>query len=586
MQGLNFDSFKATEGNRAALEACRAVATLDRSEAGVIVLVGGKGAGKTHLLWSIVNAVRAGSLRMGLALIMAHEFPVKVRNLVDDPGPIQGGKRAVLLVDGLDSFRDNADELEAVVRVFLENGHNAVLTTPQPLETLDRLSDGFKALLAEGDVMSLASETSEGLDAPVLVEAPRASPPLPEDDGGDEEKRNARRQETNALKAKLEIALAEQERLKELAEHPKAIEAVKAQNAETMHALGQQLSEARSENQGLMARLEEAQGEIRSVEERLEDFESEASSAMAEQARLQGMLGAKAGIEESLEAAVAGRDAALEKQQALEAEAERLLGRVEAWQAERSGAEAAAQAAAERLQEDMEAKEALLASTEEVDRLHQELSEANAQLAGLHAVIVEKQKEFDLALGRATEEKEQYEQELGMLGDEHSQVRAALDKSQGILGGTELELEKARRQHGFLTAEMDALRQEAASQVASATIQAGEMERRIGALESALDILRESGRAASVDIRKRSKYLGQTARDLIALSARLASIKDIRVASSETPVADNRQITLFDALPSSGKDASLPETGLDQHAGLREAVEQALFREDDSSAER
>ena len=54
-----------------------------------VLLLGDDGCGKTHLLYSVVNQIRSGSARTGLAYVTAREFPDKVRGLIKDPTPVQ-----------------------------------------------------------------------------------------------------------------------------------------------------------------------------------------------------------------------------------------------------------------------------------------------------------------------------------------------------------------------------------------------------------------------------------------------------------------------------------------------------------------
>ena len=165
MNGLTFAGFVADENNQAAYDICRKVAALKGDKGKVITLVGEKGTGKSHLLWAIVNEFREKQARVGVALIRASDFPQKVRNLVDNPAPIQKNRAAVLLVDELELFKEDAAELEAVVRTFLDNGHVVVLASRIHPSALSAYSGKFKSQLSSGSIVGLQSAgiaSSEG----------------------------------------------------------------------------------------------------------------------------------------------------------------------------------------------------------------------------------------------------------------------------------------------------------------------------------------------------------------------------------------------------------------------------------------
>ena len=71
MKGFRFETFDVTPENREAYNVCRAVAKQQYAGPYPVVLLGGEGVGKTHLLWSIVKEVRSSQVKTGLALVMA-----------------------------------------------------------------------------------------------------------------------------------------------------------------------------------------------------------------------------------------------------------------------------------------------------------------------------------------------------------------------------------------------------------------------------------------------------------------------------------------------------------------------------------
>jgi hypothetical protein len=164
MKGMTFANFVADENNQAAFDICRKVASLKGDAAKPITLVGEKGTGKSHLLWAIVNDFREHQARVGVALVSASEFPQKVRNLVNNPAPIQKNRAAALLVDELELFKENAPELEAVVRTFLDNGHMVVLASRIHPSALSGYSGKFKALLSSGSIVGMQATGATSAD--------------------------------------------------------------------------------------------------------------------------------------------------------------------------------------------------------------------------------------------------------------------------------------------------------------------------------------------------------------------------------------------------------------------------------------
>lgn len=161
MKRFNFGTFLVDDSNRRAFQICQDIAELRPVSPNPVILLGDKGCGKTHLLYSIVNRIRAGTTRTGLAYVKANDFPDQVRQLIDDPGPVEKAQSAVLLVDQLDQFEDLIDELEAVVRIFLDHNHYVVLATNVNPGRLKHLSNGFRQIIESGQVVEIVPRGSE-----------------------------------------------------------------------------------------------------------------------------------------------------------------------------------------------------------------------------------------------------------------------------------------------------------------------------------------------------------------------------------------------------------------------------------------
>ena len=620
MQDLNFKSFRVHDGNRNAFEACEAVATLQHPDPQPILLVGGKEAGKTHLLWAIVNHIRASKMRVGLALIMAHEFPEKVRSLVRDPSPIQGGKRAILLVDGLELFKENGDDLEAVVRTFIDNGHNVVLATTSPPADLSELGKGFALLLESGESLDLLpSEQQEDNGNTLTTTSTGERDPdfavrlLENERDRYKEELEKQSAEAHDLKAKFELAIAEQSRMNVLLADASRVDAMQEQHSNTIESLSEQLSAERSQTQTLREQLTDSTNTVESLNKKLDDAEGEEDAALAEQARLQGKLGSLSEVQQDFEqlnqehdattqehdAATQERDAAIEERDAATRDNRQLIEQVEAL-LQKIGTE---QAGLTRENEAMHTKlgqlldsitenDCILRPADDFIELEQELAKTNDALQSLQKSIDTVRQEHNAKSAEWEADQNKLGSDLEESETERIRLKANLDEAQAMLGNVEFELEKSRRHDALLLAEMDALRNEAAAQVASANIQAGEMEHRIAGLESALDILRETGKAASRDVERKNKNLSEVAKELIALSSRLAILKDSAADSDDELDTDKDQGVLFPPTDFEALPRILPKTKTDRinvapeisanDKSLRKSVEKALFAEGDT----
>ncbi|MEK7795384.1 MAG: DnaA/Hda family protein, partial [Candidatus Hydrogenedentota bacterium] len=129
MSRYTFDKFRSSARSAEALEVCRALAGGSYSGPRVVTFLGDTGSGKTHLLYAIVNEVRARSASIGIAYITAKDFPKEVLALIRDPRPLQRAKKAILLIDHLDQFTERLEELDAVAGLFLDNGHTVAVAT-------------------------------------------------------------------------------------------------------------------------------------------------------------------------------------------------------------------------------------------------------------------------------------------------------------------------------------------------------------------------------------------------------------------------------------------------------------------------
>ncbi len=156
MNRFGFNVYIVDDANSDAFGACRGVARLQTEKPQPIILVGDHGCGKTHLLHAIVDEVRASSAHTGIAYVSPRNLPDKIRNLVEDPTPVDRAEKAILLVDDLDRFDDDLDLLGEVVRIFLENDHHVVFASRIRPHLLDTVPPELQAALEKARVVEIA----------------------------------------------------------------------------------------------------------------------------------------------------------------------------------------------------------------------------------------------------------------------------------------------------------------------------------------------------------------------------------------------------------------------------------------------
>jgi len=291
MNKFQFDNFTVTRGNEEAHGVCRDIARAQYRGPAPVVLFGEPGAGKSHLLWALLNAVREAPVRVGIGLILPHDFPEKLRGLIGNPAPISQGKPAVLLVDGCHAFSEGIGDLEEVVELFLARQHTVVISTAVHPNELRQFSQAFRQRLLEGNVIPLKhreaaeeAETPESAPADTAEHVEAAEAPKP-----------ARVEEDGPLRNR--VVKLEQERERLLA----AVREAEAQRDE--------IARERGTLQRQMEAHAMVQAELASLRKLFADTEADAQGALAQQARLQGLLSAE---KEAHRETAASRDAALE----------------------------------------------------------------------------------------------------------------------------------------------------------------------------------------------------------------------------------------------------------------------------------
>lgn len=486
MKHYTFSNFLVTDENRRAFDVARAIAELKAGQQMPVLLLGDDGSGKTHLLYAIVNHLRASSANAGLAYLTPTDFPEPVRQLIDDPTRVERASNAVLLVDqldaidGLDSNSTVAEELEAVVRIFLDNGHYVVLASNAHPDRIRQLPDGLGELLSGGTSITLPPHGAEA-QARLIEEKIRQ-----EQSGALE----AQRAEIEALKQQVaeaastrpagdedlqrrfEVAQAFGESIqRDLASAKAEIASLRsavvapAPASDTsdviaeLATLREQAAEAQRENENLreerarvqddwnktQARASELDQEVKTLREQLQtawhaegaarDTKEELSAAQERIAELESLLSTNAGeaenrIAEAVEQAAAAR---IERDQ-LRAELEETRARHDAAAQEASGL----LQRAEGLVELVEANRARFRQVEETQR---------EQIDTLEKLIAE----------RATHSV--HRDIFNRAQEETREARDALERAESLLATRQSEVDEANATIAALSAELDAERQ-------------------------------------------------------------------------------------------------------------------------------
>lgn len=479
MKRFNFGTFVVGDANREAFETCKAIAGLERQQGRPVLLLGDEGCGKTHLLYSIVNRVRAQSGRTGLAYVTASDFPRQVRELINDPSPVGRAESAILLVDQLERFEESVEELEAVVRIFMDNGHAVVLASSTHPARLHNLSRGLGELLDQGRTVHLSSPgaTASAEEIQREMQAQLAE----------------KEQELERLRAELSGAQAGAGMGGDMANQE--LETARAENAELARKLS--LSEARIEStERELAVLQQERGERKAQASLADSGEAQRLRAELEEART-----AQAAKEETIRELQEELDVANGEKNKAQGQAAELLERAEAL---------LAQIDTER--EQYSRKES--ARQTRINELEQQLaavqSDAEARVRELEAEAAE--------LRDAAEEGSSAERRLEELQEELATLQQERDESQAVreeLAARVAQLEDACAERD---GELDVLRKEAASQVAAAQAQAGELEARLTRMEAAREQFEQAGQIAG-EIAGTAGRLGELAQELIAALA-------------------------------------------------------------------
>lgn len=476
MQSCRFENFQVLPENRAAYDRCLRVANLEPGAAAPLVLVGGPAQGKTHLLWSMVHRVRELHPQTALALITAREFPEKVKQLAQDPGPIQRSRSAILLVDSLSQFREDAPILEAVVEVFLASRFAVVLASAILPIQIEAFSPAFRRRLTAADMVTLGGRPMPSTGAFVTQHAAMA----PQRDTPRIAELEARNSlltgERDALNAKLERSQRRivqlEEEIAALLQKYAALEASERQGRDASRELVRSQGEAeayRVEAETAREEREAARAAVRQLEHDNEMLRAE-------------IRGAAESVREEMEAAL---HAAQQRAELATREAE----------AQQARAQEAAETAAQAGQDLRQIAQQSLGILEYLTALLPQASDATGDAAGKIAEYLEALRAHpqvaaemlplrleQLVSGEESAAQRSLRAQLAQAASEQEMQAKLYEEARAAQAGLEVELalaqaraqalgkqrDSARQSQALLLAELDALRQQSRDELTQA----------------------------------------------------------------------------------------------------------------------
>lgn len=520
MKTISFNSFIVDDSNRQAFEACRDVALFKPVSPMPALLVGEPGSGKTHLLYSVVNQLRASSAQSKYAYITATDFDDRARALIDDPGPVQRARNAVLLVDQLERFGDLAPELEQLVRIFLDNKHFAVLASSVHIERLTNLPESLRALLSNGQIIPLPPQDPQTRIERIRQEAL----------GEAQEKLATKDGEIAELRDRLsQIQSQGTQSTSEVLDLHGRLENEQAALAQ----LEEQYSAAQIESEGYRRRIEELEQELA---QQGEDREHAARQAAQKQEKIAELEAEIADIEVRLEEARRESDAARREANQLVQRAESLLQQIESNRQHYQELDAQRQREIKELEKRLgeQGEEAMRAARKEfqteVQLLRQQVEEvedqrdaAIAERADTSDTLAAITKERDAARAETEsvrKERDELRREMASFNERLRQYEAKIEAAKGALDEAratreqlQQQLSGAHRNNATLMQEFEQYKKEAAKQVAEANAQTGEFEKGLNAAHKML------GRRSRMNI--------SVAEDLETLRRAMADIAEL-----------------------------------------------------------
>jgi chromosomal replication initiator protein len=155
------DDLVEAPSNRMALQAARVVAAEPASRYNPLVIVGGSGVGKTHLLHALGNALATRS-KGPVACLSAHEFTSELIEAIDRDAVSAWRARyrssAAFLLDDVHLVADKdrtQDELFVLFNYLIESGRQMIFSSGVPLSELTGVEARLRTRLEGGLVVDL-----------------------------------------------------------------------------------------------------------------------------------------------------------------------------------------------------------------------------------------------------------------------------------------------------------------------------------------------------------------------------------------------------------------------------------------------
>lgn len=609
MRRYSFGTFRVDDFNRQAFEICRRVGDLEAVGRLPVLVLGERGSGKTHLLYSIVNRLRAASKKAGLAYVTARDFPDQVRALLDDPTPVRRTRSAILLVDQLEQFEDLVEELEAIVQLFLTQGHYVVMASSVPPSGLHGLTEGLRSLLRSGQSVRILSASEN----PAVVSARREMLDEYEEQLTKARAANAElsakykqtRDRAAQLASKLSTARVELDAIRENAarlERNDATEDLRARVAEAEQKAGR-VETLESEKALLEGQVADLRGQLATASAQAAQARGAANELLARAESMRSQLDAN-GTQfqenqqeqerelERLRSAVEKRavmDASLDEFDALRATCEQYRAEVEKAVEVRDQAMAEQEQVLDALDRANANRDQFRLASEqariEVESLRNDLDGARSEqerLRGERNQAAVQVGEAYEARDRAIEDHEKARSEIEALAAERDELRTTLEQTRAAGRIVEEQVDELRAKAKTHEREMESLQHDAASQVAEANAHAGEAERRLGAVRDALDDARIAGGVVGVELQVLEEQFLAGAQSLARLVSQLAFTTDVplenRVVKAdeaeavETRVGDTAPDGAGLAAPADADNiVALEEAGATSHETEKEA---------------
>ena len=155
MHPYRFDTLRTTPENQEAVEICRRLAYGDTNVPTPLLILGGAGSGKTHLLWAVANTAAESQQTLNLVLLHPRHFPEAVRRLAGNTAAVAALPRTLLLVDDYDAFGDLAPVLFRVIFAFVAHNQPVVLAGQKSPEEIMDLNPVLRGALARGHCVRL-----------------------------------------------------------------------------------------------------------------------------------------------------------------------------------------------------------------------------------------------------------------------------------------------------------------------------------------------------------------------------------------------------------------------------------------------